>query len=158
MFVITEIDTANIGRCRTQMAKLPRRAAGALHFNKESDNVRWAALHLFAKLPISVSVIETKPNLRHFVAREKAVRKVAQLAIVSTPQRIVLERDATLIDKDRKWLSAELGKDSPTEYLHLGKHDEPLLWISDGIGWALQRGGSWRTEAMGLVREWHKLG
>jgi hypothetical protein len=43
-----------------------------------------------------------------------------------------------------RWLSTDVGTELAAHpailYEHLGKN-EPLLWIADGIAWAVQRGG-----------------
>lgn len=34
----------------------------------------------------------------------------------------------------------------PFSYSHLARHEEPLLWIPDIVGWCYARGGQWRTK------------
>jgi len=38
-----------------------------------------------------------------------------------------------------------------TEVVHLRASQEPLLWVSDGIAWCLQRGGPWASAVAPLI-------
>lgn len=84
-------------------------------------------------------------KLRAIEARERALRHVARLAVVSGPQRVVIERDASLAKHDRRWLAEELGRHPHIEYDLLGKHDDPMLWIADAVAWVTQKGGKWKS-------------
>lgn len=38
-------------------------------------------------------------------------------------------------------------------YVHLKRHEEPLLWVSDAVAWCHQKGGPWIARAAPLVAE-----
>ena len=64
---------------------------------------------------------------------------------------IVLERDLSLIDREVVFLADLIRpKKSRLTFRHVEPHSEPLLWISDAIGWAYHRGGDWKRRATSL--------
>lgn len=141
VFVIAELYASNVGRCRIQMTRIPRKHKSALHFNRESSETRTGALTILAKMPIRIILVTTPKNTKGLDARESAVRCVARLAVERSPQRVVFERDDSTVTHDRRWLSSELARRPDIEYQHLARTADPLLWIPDAVGWAYQRGG-----------------
>jgi len=104
-------------------------------------------------MPIAVTLIHAPKGVKPIVARERAVRGVAQLARVEHPKRIVFELDEAVDREDRRWLRSELGANSPVEYLHQNRSADPMVWIADGIAWAVQRGGQWCAQVEPLITQ-----
>ena len=54
----------------------------------------------------------------------------------------------SVVDRDRSWIIAgaqQAGcRAPPFAYHHLHRHEEPLLWIADAVGWAWARGGAYK--------------
>ena len=151
-FAVVSINSADIGACRAKMVKLPRRVGGALHFTKEIDSTRVHALRLIAAMPLTVTLVKVPAGVHPVEARERAVRCIARRALDQRPVRIVFELDEAAVINDRRWLRSELAT-AGIEYLHLGKKADPVLWIPDGIAWAVQRGGRWRMMIDHLITD-----
>ncbi|MCL2595860.1 MAG: hypothetical protein FWD83_10115 [Promicromonosporaceae bacterium] len=143
-FAVVALDAQDVGWCRTAMSKLPRKRPSALHFSHELSGTRSLALRTIAKMPLQATLIETPKKLLDLHARERAVRKVAQLAMDELPRRIVFELDESTVKHDKRWLSSELARYPEIDYQHLYRQADALLWIADGIAWADNRGGSVR--------------
>lgn len=141
VLAVVRIRSEDVGRLRVQVRKLVPHGRSYLHFNSERPEVITKALREFAKMPIEATLISVPAGVPAHEARERAVRQVARLAKLRLPQRIVFELDTSMEVHDRRWLRSELGGKSGIEYAHLGKTGDPLLWIADGIAWAVQRGG-----------------
>jgi len=144
--VAVGFDGSDVGYSRAKMlrlTRLPGRKGSALHFTKENDATRSASYQVIKELPI-VSILVIRPATgSHDDPRQEAMRAMAKIARERRPQRIVIERDTSVEHLDKRWLHEELAGLSGIEYQHLGKKEDPLLWVADGIAWALNRGGRW---------------
>jgi len=136
------------------MRKIASDSSGSiLHFVKETERTRAAAYRAIAAMPISVTLVSVPRTVRHNPARELAIRCVIQRATESRPRRIVFELDIHALKNDRRLLQAGLAKCPGVEYQHLGKGDDPMLWVADGMAWAVQRGGKWLATVENLITE-----
>jgi len=136
------------------MRRLATEAGGSiLHFVKERDSTRAAAYRAIAAMPIEVTLITAPRTVRHNPARELAINCVVQRATEIKPQRIVFELDIHALKNDRKLLRRGLAMYPEVEYQHLGKGDDPMLWVADGMAWAVQRGGKWLATVEYLITE-----
>jgi hypothetical protein len=154
MFAVVAVRATAVGSCRAQMAKLAKelpRKGGAIHFKKESDTSRSRIYRQIAQMPLQCRIIWVPSTVKPIAAREIAVRSVARLARSEKPQRIVFETDEAALKKDRVWLHEELPPSSGIEYQHLSGFADPMLWIADGIAWAVHRGGFWRAMINRLI-------
>jgi hypothetical protein len=62
-------------------------------------------------------------------------------------ERVVVERDETTLDFDRRVLYAAARKHGCAETLQydlLAPHLDPMLWIPDAVAWAWVKNGEWR--------------
>ncbi|PZR52397.1 hypothetical protein DNL40_12030 [Xylanimonas oleitrophica] len=88
-------------------------------------------------------------------ARGRCVRRLAQDAIAMDIARVVLDPIDSVVDRDRSWLiqgAREAGRPAPPfAYHHQKRHEEPLLWIADAVGWAWARGGKLRAAVDSVV-------
>lgn len=69
---------------------------------------------------------------------------------------LVIERDDSVVERDRQVLFAHLARhdeDGCIRYRHVGRHEEPLMWIADAVAWSVARGGEWRRRVSGRVIE-----
>jgi hypothetical protein len=152
-FVVVSISAERVGFCRVELAKLRRPGQNALHFKLESPATRERAYRVIAGLPIRATIVAMPVGLREMDAREKGLRHIARSAIDAQPQRIVIERDASIEKADRRWINNELMGHPAPDYQHLDKNSDSLLWLADGIAWAVQRGGRWRSLVDHLIVE-----
>jgi len=141
---VVSIAASDVWKCRAEMRKLPRSSTAALHFTKESDAKRAGAFRTIAAMPLTATIVRVPAGIRAVPARERAVRTVARLAVAEHPQRLIFELDEASAKNDRRWLREELAGRG-IEYDLLGKKLDPLLWIADGIAWAVFKGGKWRA-------------
>jgi len=154
LFAVIAIQSSDVANCRWQMRKLASEAGGSiLHFVKERDTTRAAAYRAIAEMPITVILIHVPSTVRHNLAREQAINYVIQRATQTCPRRIVFELDIHALKNDRKLLQSGLKNYRDIEYQHLGKGDDPLLWVADGIAWAVQRGGRWLAGIEHLIAD-----
>lgn len=67
--------------------------------------------------------------------------------------KVCLESDETMDERDRRDLARLIKEHACPDllYLHERAAQEPLLAVSDAIGWAWARGGDWRRLASPLV-------
>ena len=68
--------------------------------------------------------------------------------------KIIFERDDSALKADEFILRSGLLKRSlkhKVEYLHVGKSEEPILWIADAIAWSFARGGDYRRRIQPLI-------
>ena len=85
------------------------------------------------------------------LAREHCMRRLVSDALSSKCHEIVIESDESVVILERKQLAQ--WTQSRIAYRHEEPHQEPALWISDAIGWAFRRGGSWKQRALQLGLE-----
>jgi len=144
--VATVVPPGDVASVRRAMRSLLRPGQRCLHFTKESDPVRRSALAVITASPLSVRVYRADRKASMPAAREACLRAVARDALAHHPQRIVIERDESVQAADQRWLREELGPrhGRDTEFCHLAKHEEPLLWTADAVAWCIQRGQPWQ--------------
>lgn len=153
MFAVIAVDSSDVGRCRTQLLKLKRPGQSSLHFTTDSEETKARAYREIAAMPITATLVLVPSDVKPVPARERAVRYVARRAIEVEPQRIVFERDSAAEVNDRRWLRSELARYPEIEYQHVGKTGDPMLWVADGVAWAVQRGGKWLAMVQHLIVE-----
>ncbi|WP_241832888.1 hypothetical protein [Amycolatopsis sp. CB00013] len=87
-------------------------------------------------------------------ARQKCLEHAVADLLAKNAHRLVLDSRDHRDVHDRRTLQRALGhRPSKTEltYEHLNSTAEPLLWISDAVGWCFGAGGHWRRKADRLV-------
>ncbi|WP_244924980.1 hypothetical protein [Actinomyces bowdenii] len=87
----------------------------------------------------------------HFTNERPEARKA--LIEMMTCRRLVLDRSDSVVKADRQVLQQVLGHGWEGTYDHLRDHEEPLLWLADGISWCWNRGGDWRERLSGIEVE-----
>ncbi|WP_410656304.1 hypothetical protein [Amycolatopsis sp. lyj-112] len=86
--------------------------------------------------------------------RQKCLERAVTDLLAKSAHRLVLDSRDHRDLHDRKTLQLTLGhRPSKTEltYEHLNSTAEPLLWISDAVGWCFGAGGNWRRRAGRLI-------
>ncbi|MEU4384956.1 hypothetical protein [Promicromonospora sp. NPDC023805] len=151
--VVAAVSGSALGNARKDLRQQLRAGQRSLHFTKESNSSRRAVLKIIADLPIEVTVYRVIGKLGSHDSRELCIRALAHDAVTAQPRRIVLERDDSLQVHDERWLYEELGPGNrrDTEYQHLNRHNDPMLWVPDAVAWCIQKGRPWLDEVSDLI-------
>lgn len=131
---------------RKEMRALVLKGQRRIHFTRERDSRRRLILSRLVELRVQAHIVQSTAN-RQADGREECLMQLVELAADNDHTRIVLERDASIEQADRRILYREVnsrGMRSTLEYGHEAAHDEPLLWIADAIAWSHAKGGDWR--------------
>lgn len=124
-----------------------------LHFTTESDPRRREILSTLERLGIRAHVVHSDFK-REASGREACLQDLVAFAAREGHKRIVLERDASIEQADRKVLYAAVsarGLRGAVTYAHETAHQEPLLWIADAIAWSYTKGGDWRRRIQPMI-------
>jgi hypothetical protein len=145
---------------RKEIAKLRKNGQRRVHFVKEDDSRRREIISTFIDLGVQAHLYHAQ-GMTEAEGREACLTALVAAAAASDTDRIVLEKDESIETWDRQVLFRELGKHGARDlitYQHEAAHDEPLLWIPDGIAWSYSRGGDWRRRVSGLIVDVTELG
>lgn len=140
-------DTVRSLRQSVSELVLPRQRS--LHMKSESSVRRKAIAGAIAALSLDVSVIDASTG----AGREPDRRRRALAALigeVGSDTHLVFDRDETMEAIDRRYLSSLPFERRPS-YVHVSRHEEPLLALPDVIAWCWARGGDWRRLLLPLA-------
>lgn len=123
-----------------------------VHFHNESPKRRAALLMSFADLPISTQVVvcRRRRGVTEFNARAACLTAIVEMLQRVEVARVVIESrqddrsDVGVIERVRK-------REPPLVFEHRRGVEEPLLWLADGITWAVGAGGRWREIVSPIV-------
>lgn len=143
-----------------RLATLRRAAKGAqvpgtrrLHFRAERDSVRKAFVSTLVDHSVTADVYAA-PGRPDLAAREDVLAAVVRDAVARSAERLVFERDESVLVHDERVIKRErarLGAADTLRYDALPAVAEPLLWIPDAIAWAWCRSPDWRRRVQPLV-------
>ena len=125
----------------------------SLHFGHENSQRRRSLLASVSELPVYVHVYISGQKER--VARRLSIAALLSDLIVLDARRLVIEhrepsQDRTEMSQITEAVRRGAAPES-LEFEHLGRHQEPLLWVPDAVAWAYGAGGDWRRRVDGLV-------
>jgi len=136
-------------RIRKTLRNHLRSGQRSIHFTKERDEVRRAVIDDVVAMPIKVEVYRSSAKPR--IARPRCLRALAEALRDGACQQLVLDRNDSVMQSDRRVLHEAFGSGWDGTYDHLHDHEEPLLWLADAVSWCWNRGGQWRA-ALSNVR------
>jgi hypothetical protein len=143
---------------RAALRALLRPGQRRIHFAKEQDSRRRQLLAIMTDLDLTARVY-VSPRLA------KASREMCLTALIADiapagASLLVLESRDSMNHLDVLVLDAALRKHGchTLEYRHLSPYEEPLLWVSDAVAWAMGAGGDWRRRAEPIVDEVVRVG
>jgi|SRR5215470_1960596 len=151
LLVATYLLPADLGAVRAELRGMCRPGQWRIHFHKESDRRRKTIISVLRATAASARVYEIRgpqeraraAGLTELVTQLSEVR--AQLLILETRGH---HRDAA----DRQVIYDALQKGGfEVVYRHVEPRHEPLLWISDAIGWAYGAGGDWARRVHPMI-------
>lgn len=136
---------------------LPRQRS--IHMKDERKGARQdRIIRTVCALDLGVTIYSARPadHRGQSGARDACLQRLAADSVRNEVDRMILDRsDAT---KKRDAQSIRTGATSagargvPFSYDHLSRHDEPLLWVPDVVGWCYARGGRLRRQVMPIVK------
>lgn len=124
-----------------------------IHFTKESDSRRRQVLSQLVSLGVRVHIFHCADR-SDAVGRKACLVGLVEHAAQHAHTNIVLERDESVEEADRRTLFHEVKKHGLTgnlSYGHETAHQEPLLWIADAIAWSYTKGGDWKRRIQPLI-------
>jgi len=151
LLVAVCVDGSAVASVRRSLRGHLRAGQRAIHFNAEKEISRAAFMKTITASPITARVYRYE-GLAKDRAREACVRQVATDAKDAGVQRLVFERDASVVARDNQWLRETLGPRTARSlsFEHLARHGDPMLWAADGIAWCIQRGAGARSMLNGI--------
>jgi hypothetical protein len=136
---------------RRVMRGLLRGGQKRTHFYKESDPRRAQILAGIESLDADVRVYVAKKARS---ARLDCLSRMVPDLAAAGVSRLVLERDDSLVEADRKVLYQLTRENAPgLTYTHLRAKEDELLWAPDAIAWCWSRGGRWRERVAAYTTE-----
>ena len=124
---------------------------GQVHFRKESVRRRPMLIETISALPVEAFavVVKRSPGVSHAEARRECLS-----AIVATLQgrevpRLTLDRTTVAVE-DARNIRRVRRPDPVLTFEHRASRDEPMLWVADGVAWAVGARGPW-PERLGEV-------
>lgn len=134
---------------RTTMRGLLLPGSRSLHMRKEHKRAA-RILSTVVDLDPTVAIFRVPRTIAALDARRASVRALAAMACHLRADRVVFDTIDSMVARDRSWVIDGVhsaGEPTPPfSYHHLRRHEEPLLWIADAVGWAWARGGQYRRE------------
>jgi hypothetical protein len=140
--------------------QLTRPGQRRIHFKTERDSSRRTILAKLSALEISVHVYLAE-GLPDKIARPLLLEAVVADLAASRATRLMIERDESLVDADRRTIrSALIANDYVHDlvYEHRAPVDYAMLWVSDAVAWCYQAGGDWIRRAEPLVTGTTRIG
>ncbi|MDP4331748.1 hypothetical protein Q7F20_00010 [Curtobacterium sp. A7_M15] len=148
LLVAVSVDAGHLPTARSAVAGVILRGQTRLHMRKESDARRRLILSTTADLDVDVTVFRAPKDGRSDVERRAAcVRALVVAADHPRGTSVCLERDETLVQKDRQWIVEARHRHQGNRqftHRHESARQEPLLALPDALGWAWAKGGDWR--------------
>lgn len=155
LLCMTLVAPAQLAPSRRELNALLLPGARELHFKKEKEPRRRQLISRITTLEVTTTIYlgsctrKTEEN-----ARQRCLEAAVGELLAKSAHRLVLDSRDHRDVHDRKTLQRALGfQPSKTEltYEHLNSTGEPLLWISDAVGWCFGAGGTWRRKADRLI-------
>lgn len=151
--VAAAVHSQHAASLRRALVDLRMKGQRRIHFVDESPPRRRVLLSAMTQLGCSTRIyrVQDTAELR---ARELCLSAVVNDMAALDARRLVLERDDSIVNRDRRLIRASLierGLHERVTYAHEAATSEPLLWIADAIAWSYSRGGEWRQRAAPMV-------
>jgi hypothetical protein len=126
----------------------------SLHMKNERNRAEHVLTSIIALKP-TVTIYRVSGRCPAMEARGRCIRRLAQDAANLRVSRVVLDTIDSVVERDRSWIIQGARKAGhpvpPFSYHHQKRHEEPLLWIADAVGWAWARSGRLRATVAPIV-------
>lgn len=154
LLIATAVEPARLATVRKVIRGLVLPGQRRLHMKSESNPRRRQILSALCEEGEKATIYRAGSAYKSDIQRRRACLSsmVADIARAGHP-KVCLESDETMDERDRRDLARLIKEHACPDllYLHERAAQEPLLAVSDAIGWAWARGGDWRRRASPLV-------
>ncbi len=118
-----------------------------LHFKSESVSRRRAILDALADLPVSTTVLVCRGVGEADSRRLLLGALIPVIQSAGTESTLFIERVDGSIALDQAAITSARRREPTLTWHHLAPHEDPALWVSDAMAWAVGAGGEWRRRA-----------
>lgn len=153
ILAVAVVERSDVSRLRAEVRSLVLPGQSRIHFTKERDQRKRKILSCLIDLGIQAHVFESFEK-SETLARKSCLSALVSFAAQGRHSKIVLERDESIVQSDRRILYQESRLISPTEWLTYElevPRKEPLLWLADVIAWSYAKGGDWQRRVNPLI-------
>ena len=154
LLIAAAMDFRGLTESRRAVRSLLLPGQPRLHMKQENETRKRLLLDTFAALDVTVTIFRAPRGLGSEVVRRRRCLEELVLAIGDAGGRLCLERDETLVARDKQCIietARRAGSAGALEYWHESAASEPLLAVPDAVGWAWARGGDWRRCALPMI-------
>ncbi len=147
------VPSGNLTKFRRIMKSFLMPGQGHIHFVNEKDSRRKQILQALDELGVQARIYRVA-GLNPIVARAVCIEALMDDLVELQVTSLNFELEESAKNSDVILLRQGLerrGLRAVTEYKHLGKSAEPILWIADAIAWSYARGGDFRRRSLILV-------
>lgn len=134
---------------RLSMAELALH--GQVHFRKESVRRRPMLVAAISVLPVEAFAVVVKraAGVSHEDARRDGLSAIVETLQEREVSRLTLDR-TTVAGADARTIRRVRSREPLLTFEHRASRDEPMLWVADGVAWAIGARGPW-PERLGAV-------
>jgi hypothetical protein len=156
------LSPTDLAGARATMRGLVHPGSERVHMSKERPARRSLIARTVAGLPVRAHIYDAKsfPPREELKAREQCLLRLVEDLADSGCQRLVIERDDSLVVHDRRTLYAAVHSRDLVDdlrYEHMRAKEESLLWVADAVAWCWNKGGSWRDQVNPVVAAVHHI-
>lgn len=154
VLVASVVPPSDLSSARAFVQSLRHKGSRSIHMRTESDATRGRILDALGDFGFETRISVSGSDRRELLRRRDCLRDVVQQCAEIQAQRLVLELDQSIVKHDRQLMIEECrrqGMPADFTYEWMKRHEEPLLWVSDAVGWAFAKGGRWRARADPLI-------
>lgn len=147
----TTVDAAGAIEVRRALGRLVLPGQRRLHFKSESDRRRRELLVAITGLSCAVRVYSVR-QLAEPDARSLALSAVVRDAqATGSDSTAYIERVEGLESLDQATITRARARRPSMTWHHLSPSEDPVLWVSDAVAWAVGAGGHWRERVDTLL-------
>ncbi|AXG12282.1 hypothetical protein [Intrasporangium calvum] len=158
LLICSFVASANANDLRKTLRGLLLKGQRSIHMKAEKPHRKCQILDVIAATSpeVVVYIADGRRSGGQHAARAACLAEVAREAMGRAAQRLVLDRNESTQRHDQRTIAhaaRDLGLPKPPfDYYHQPRHEEPLLWVPDAVGWAWAKGGTWRARVSPFVR------
>ena len=138
------LQARDVPSVRAEVSELAGTKSSRVHFNAELESRRQTVLPTFAGLSMEAFVVSCRRNhgVTEFEARSRCLASIVASLQMRSVDRVVIESRQDDLD-DERTIHRVRQRDPHLVFEHRRGKDEPLLWIADGVAWAVGAGPRW---------------
>ena len=143
------VQAHDLSTMRAGVGDLAGTKSSRVHFNAELDSRRQTLLETFAELSIEsfVVICRRRHGVTEFEARSRCLAYIVAALQSRSVDRLVIESRQDDVD-DERTIHRHRQRQPRLVFEHRRGVDEPLLWVADGVAWAVGAGPRW-SEILG---------